>query len=122
MRFTSSTEFETVDAADELDIGRAPGSVGAHALDIFVDGQLHGGVVPRQRQPDDARVDFHAGQIAERVFDGLKCGDQIVERQDAWIVVDLQRADARGLLDDAGEPLEADRLSDSLHERMDAEP
>jgi len=37
---------EAVDAANELDVGRTPGRVGAHAAQIFVDGGLDRGVVP----------------------------------------------------------------------------
>src|SRR5690606_4823035 len=46
---------EAVDAANEFDIARAPRSIPAHGLHVFFDGEPAGGVIPRQRQPDDAR-------------------------------------------------------------------
>ena len=101
MRFTSSIEVETVDAADELDIGRAPRRVGTHTAHIFVDRRLDGRVVPRQRQPHHARLDLHLGQISELVLDLPKRGDQILERRKPRVVVDLQGADAWREIHDA---------------------
>ena len=57
--------------------------------------------------------------VAELVFDRLERGDQVVERQRARVVVDLQRADAGRQVDDAGEACR--RLSTRLHQRVRAE-
>ena len=48
---------QAVDAADELDVARAPRGVRAHRLHVFLDRQPRGGVVPGQREVDDAGRD-----------------------------------------------------------------
>ena len=81
------------------------------ALHVFVDRFLNCGVGPRQRQSHDARGHLDVGQIAEFVFDRLQHLEKIFERENAAIVMDLQRADAGCLIEDALEVLEADGSS-----------
>ena len=109
---------QTVDAANELDVARAPGRVRAHRLHVLVDREARGRVVPRQRQPHGAarHVDVvdrcHAVlRVEQRVHQGRQTD---VPR----VVMHLQRADARCQVDDAGQAaIVAPRLQ-ALHQRV----
>ena len=63
MRWTSSTDVEAVDPADELEVRRAPRGVVAHDLHVAADRLEGGRVLPRQRQVHGAGVD---GELAGR--------------------------------------------------------
>ena len=109
--------IEAVDAADELDVARAPRRVWAHAGRVFFDRELRGGIVPRERQMHDARGQF---QGVERRQAGLAAREQIEQfapRELPRVVVDLQRADAGREVDHAGHAL----LLQPCHQRVDAE-
>ena len=56
---------EPVDAADELDVARAPGRIRVHRLHVALRGQLHRRIVPGQRQVDDAAGQFHVFDIGQ---------------------------------------------------------
>src|SRR5690606_21704514 len=99
-----------VDAADELEVARAPGCVLAHRGHVFLDGQLAGRIVPGQWQVHDPRGDF---QIPRRA-DGVPFARDGIEQLRQWqgfrLVVHLQRADARREVDDSVERLALQRL------------
>ena len=93
---------EAVDAADELDIARAPGRVGVHAGHVFFDGEARGRVVPGERQMHDARGQFQIARVADLALGLLDQREEFRAAHAAAVVVDLQGANAGGEIDDAG--------------------
>ncbi len=81
----------------------APGRVGTDGLGVLADGQLRGGVVPGERQVDDARGDHDVVEIGDAALDGIQRGEQGLAGEEAAVVVDVEGADAGGDIDDAGE-------------------
>ena len=104
MRLTSSIVGEAVDAADELDVARAPRRVGAHGLHVFADRELR---LPR-RPTTAAGARCATAPRSRRPPAALRLlvDDQRVEQRSrgehAAVVVDLQRADAGREVEDAG--------------------
>ncbi|MNV15695.1 hypothetical protein D3C71_1064270 [compost metagenome] len=81
---------QVVDAADELQIARAPRRVLAHGGHVLFDRQLTRRVVPGQRQVDDARRYLQVLGGAHGIpFTGDDT-EQIGEWQLLGLVVDLQ--------------------------------
>ena len=94
---------EAVDAADEFDVAGAPGRVGAHGLGVLADGELGGGIVPGERQVDDARGDDDVVEVGDAALDGIERVEQGLAGEAAAVVVDVEGADAGSDVDDAGE-------------------
>ena len=103
MRRTSSTRVEAVDAADELDVVRAPGRIGPHRLHVFGSmRQVRRRIVPGQRQVHDARRHSMSStfrQLARRMRRARRAALRACRR--AVVEVNLQRAHARRDVDDA---------------------
>ncbi len=106
--------IEPVDAADEFDVGRAPGRIRPHQLLIPRHRQPRLLIIPRQGQMNDAARHPHMRDIRERRFDLLQRRHQIAERQHIPVVMDLQGADAGNEVDDAGKTLRPQPLHDEL--------
>ncbi|MNS49007.1 hypothetical protein D3C72_815970 [compost metagenome] len=81
---------QVVDAADELQIARAPRRVLAHGGHVFLDGQLARRVVPGQRQMDDARGHLQVFGGAHGVPFAGDDAEQVGQWQLFGLIVDLQ--------------------------------
>ncbi len=109
---------KAVDPADELDVVRAPGRVVTHDRHVLLDGLVDRRVLPGQRQVHHPRGDLEVVQASQPVLGVGQGLEQAVLRQDAAVVVHLERADARGDVDDARkrQPLQLQ------HQGVDAKP
>ena len=81
---------------------------------------LHRGVVPRQWQAHQRESTSMSERSPRSSSIARRASTERVERQNAGVIVDLQRADAWRLIYDASEAFKADSASDRLHQRMDA--
>ncbi|MNI04521.1 hypothetical protein D3C73_574440 [compost metagenome] len=81
---------QVVDAADELQVARAPRRVLAHRGHVFLDGQLARRVVPGQRQMDDARGHLQVFGGAHGVPFAGDDAEQVGQWQLFGLIVDLQ--------------------------------
>ena len=81
---------KAVDAADELDVAGAPGGVRPHRLRVLGDGQLRGGVIPGQRQVDDARRNLDVVRRRQFRLGTPERIEQLHAWQDGVVVVDVQ--------------------------------
>ena len=95
--------IETVDAADELDVRRAPRRVGPHDCMYL---SIASAPPDRSTTAADARCGTvprcRSGRRASSSI-SRKLREQVLERQRRAVVVDLQRADAGREVEDAGE-------------------
>ena len=82
------------------------------------DGETGCGIVPGERQMDDARGNLQIVEIGQRrSLRRTRRAD--VARESGAVVVNLQRADAGSEVDDAGDAI---LRCEPLHQRMNAEP
>ena len=89
--------FEAIDAADELDIARAPRRVRPHRLDVLLDRQPVAG-----SSHDSGRWTMRVGTSMSSMLGSSPRRHQVEHafRSDPGIEMDLQRADARREIDD----------------------
>ena len=120
MRRTSSSISQPVDAADELDVRRAPGRVRAHELLILAHGELDAG-----RSSDSGRCTMRLGTVTSSRRGSVasisrSSVEQARARQLRAVVVDLQRADARRQVDQTRQPRRRQRLHQQMHPQPQA--
>ncbi len=96
---------EIVDAADELDVARAPRRVFAHDLGVFLDGEQGGLVFPGEREVDDARGHLHVVHRRELGLGAQENLEQALGGEEALVEVDLDGADAGREIEDAVEAM-----------------
>ncbi len=112
---------EPVDAADELDVAGAPGRVAAHRLHVLLDRQPR-----RGSSHDSGRCTMRDGtsicSMSGSVFSAaMSVFSRLPARQDARVVVDLQRADAGREIEDAVQSPGVDSALQMFHQRVHAE-
>ena len=84
-----STVVESIDAADEFNIARAPGRVGPHGLHVLADGQQRGRVFPGKRQVDDARGRRNVVEAGDAFLASVQCVEKGFAGEMRGVVVDL---------------------------------
>src|SRR5690606_24994113 len=93
---------QSVHAADELDVPRAPGRVRAHAVHVADDGLAGGRVVPGQRQVHGAAGHHQFPGPRQRRLGVGEQAEQARRGQPVRVDAHLQRPYARGEFGDAG--------------------
>jgi hypothetical protein len=96
---------EAVDAADELDVARAPRRVLPDDLHVFADREKGGFVLPRERQMDDARRHLDVVDGGELRLGAEENFQQPLERNEPRIEMNLKRADAGREIEQAEKPV-----------------
>src|SRR5579859_3375983 len=82
--------LQSVDAADEFDVARAPGRVWPHRLHILHNRQACGGIVPGQRKMNDTRRQDQIVEIRNLFFAFLEGLQQAFAAEDAPVIMNLQ--------------------------------
>ncbi len=91
--------LKAVDAANELDIGRAPGRIRAHEVLVFADSKVCAFVIPGQGHVNGARRHRY---LVHRRQAGDRFGEQsahFCEGEARGVDVNLQRTNAGGQVD-----------------------
>ena len=112
---------EAVDAADELDVARAPRRVRPHRLRVLRGREPRLAVVPSERQVHDARRHFRRREIAQLVLGAREPVHELRERQVLGPIVDLQAAHAGRELGDARYCSRDQPVEQRLHAKAQAE-
>ena len=106
---------QSVDAADEVDVVRAPWCVGAHRQLVALHRSHRLAVAPAERQMDGAPGHRQPLGRRQRGLQARELVDQRVRGQPVGVVLDVQGANSGGDVEHAGQPGARQRVLQPVH-------